>query len=204
MDHKNLEYFTKPQDLSCQQAYWNQILHEYHYVIQHCPGKTNPADPLSWRPDFEKGVKDNTQIQILFPPKSEESSSMEILLKRADTWTKAQEKSKSPHLSKPEESSSMEILPKRVDTWATLLKQSEMIESMVTKNQFCTKKFIIKGLKLKDSPWYKKDNLIHWKTLLYIPPNPQLREQIIQQNHDHPLTGHPGIRCTLLRLWHKS
>ena len=192
MDHKNLEYFTKPQDLSHQQACWNQILQEYHYVIQH-PGKTNPANPLSQRPDFEKGVKDNIQIQILSPPKSEESSSTEILSKRVDTQIKAQEKRKSPHSLKPEEFSSMEILPKRVDTQATSLKQLKMIESMVTKNQFCAKKFIVEGLKLKDSPWYKKDNLIHWKTLLYIPPNPQLREQIIQQNHDHPLTGHPGI-----------
>ena len=31
--HKNLEYFTKPQDLSYQQAHWNQILQEYHYII---------------------------------------------------------------------------------------------------------------------------------------------------------------------------
>ena len=46
-DHKNLEYFMKPQDLSHQQARWNQILQEYHYIIQHHPGKTNPADPLS-------------------------------------------------------------------------------------------------------------------------------------------------------------
>ena len=68
----------------------------------------------------------------------------------------------------------MEILPKRVDTWAMSLKQSETIELMVTKNQFHIEKFVIKGLKLKDSPWYKKDNLIHWKTLLYILPNPQL------------------------------
>ena len=100
-------------------------------------------------------------------------------------------------MSKPEKSSSTEILPERVDTWVTWLKQLETIESMVTKNQFCTKKFIVKGLKLKDSPWYKKDNLIYWKTLLYILPNPQLQEQIIQQNHDHPLARHPEIRCTL-------
>ena len=133
-DHKNLEYFTKPQDLSRRQACWNQILQEYHYVIQHRPGKTNPADPLSRRPDFEKGVKDNTQIQILSPLKSEESSSMEILPKRVDTWTKAQEKKTSLHSAKPEESSSMEILPERADTRVTSLKQSETIESMVTKN----------------------------------------------------------------------
>ena len=68
---------------------------------------------------------------------------------------------------------------------------------MVTKNQFHTEKFIVEGLKLKDSPWYKKNNLIHWKMLLYIPPNPQLQEQIIQQNHNHPLVGHPEIWCTL-------
>ena len=67
-DHKNLEYFTKPQDLSCQQAQWNQIRQEYHYIIQHWPSKTNPADPLSWRLDFEKGVKDNTQITLLPTP----------------------------------------------------------------------------------------------------------------------------------------
>ena len=196
-DHKNLEYFTKPQDLSHRQARWNQILQEYHYVIQHRPGKTNPANPLSQRPDFEKGVKDNTQIQIFSPLKSEESSSTEILPERVDTQTKAQNNKTSLHSAKPKESSSMEILPERVDTWATSLKQSETIESMVTKNQFCAEKFVVEGLKLKDSPWYKKDDLIHWKTLLYIPPNPQLREQIIQQNHDHPLAGHPGIRRTL-------
>ena len=196
-DHKNLEYFTKPQDLSHQQARWNQILQKYHYIIQHCPGKTNPADPLSWRSDFEKGVKDNTQIQILSPLKSKESSSMKILPKRVDTRTKAQGKKKSLHSLKSEESSSIEILPERVDTWAMSLKQLETIESMVTKNQFCIKKFVIEGLKLKDSTWYKKDNLIHWKIHLYILPNPQLQEQIIQQNHNHPLTGHPGIRCTL-------
>ena len=121
-DHKNLEYFTKPQDLSRRQACWNQILQEYHYVIQHHPGKTNPANPLSWRPDFEKGVKDNTQIQILSLLKSKESSLMEILPKRVDTRIKAQGKKMSLHSTKPEESSSMEILPKRVDTQATPLK----------------------------------------------------------------------------------
>ena len=99
---------------------------------------------------------------------------MEILPERVDTRTKAQGKKTSPHSVKSEESSSTEILPERVDTQVTSLKQSETIESMVTKNQFHAEKFIIEGLKLKDSPWYKKDDLIHWKTLLYILPNPQL------------------------------
>ena len=65
MDHKNLEFFHKPQDLSCCQARWQQILQEYHLVILHHSGKTNPADPLSRRPDFEKGIELDNKSQIL-------------------------------------------------------------------------------------------------------------------------------------------
>ena len=46
----------------------------------------------------------------------------------------------------------MEILPERVDTQATSLKQLETIESIVTKSQFHAEKFVVEGLKLKDSP----------------------------------------------------
>ena len=42
-------------------------MQEYHYVMEHCPGKTNPADPLSQRPDFEKGVETDNAQQILLP-----------------------------------------------------------------------------------------------------------------------------------------
>ena len=173
MDHKNIKYFIKSQDLSHWQACWNQTLQEYNYIIQHHPEKKNPADPLSWRPDFEKEVTDNTQIQIL-PllnlSKSEESSSTEIFSTRMDIWTLTIPSSL--NLSRSKESSSTEILFARVDTWTLMQKQPETVESMVMKNQFCAEKFVIEGLKLKDSPWYTKDNLIHWKTPLYIPPNP--------------------------------
>ena len=66
-DHKNLEFFCKPQDLSCCQARWQQILQEYHLVISHHSGKTNPADPLSRRPDFEKGIEFDNKSQTLLP-----------------------------------------------------------------------------------------------------------------------------------------
>ena len=66
-DHKNLEFFCKPQDLSCHQARWQQILQEYHLVISHHSGKTNSADPLSKRPDFEKGVELDNKSQTLLP-----------------------------------------------------------------------------------------------------------------------------------------
>ena len=67
-DHKNLAYFTHPQDLSWWQAQWHQLLSEYHFTIEHQPGWTNPADPLSQRPDFEKEVADNMKVTILQKP----------------------------------------------------------------------------------------------------------------------------------------
>ena len=66
-DHKNLKFFCKPQDLSHHQGQWQQILQEYHLVISHRSGKTNPADPLSKRPDFEKGVEFDNKSQTLLP-----------------------------------------------------------------------------------------------------------------------------------------
>ena len=66
-DHQNLMYFKKPQDLSRRQARWQQLLQEYHFTFIHRPGKTNPADPLSWRSDFEKGVEDDNKAKILLP-----------------------------------------------------------------------------------------------------------------------------------------
>jgi hypothetical protein len=66
-DHKNLEFFKKPQDLSWRQAQWTQLLQEYHYTITHRSGKTNPADPLSCRADFENGDNNNKQ-QTVIPP----------------------------------------------------------------------------------------------------------------------------------------
>ena len=77
---------------------------------------------------------------------------------------------------------------------AVCLSDPDSIETLVTRNQFRAESFIKKGLEDSQSPWYTKDNLIYWKTLLYIPPNPTLRERVIKENHDHPLAGHPGIR----------
>ena len=65
MDHKNLEFFWKPQDLSHCQTRWQLILQEYHLVISYHSGKTNPAYPLSRRPDCKKEIELNNKSQTL-------------------------------------------------------------------------------------------------------------------------------------------
>jgi hypothetical protein len=68
MDHANLLFFWKPQDIQPRQARWQGILSGYHFTLHHVPGKTNmKADILSRLPGFERGVN-GTKNVILLPP----------------------------------------------------------------------------------------------------------------------------------------
>lgn len=51
-DHSNLKYFMTAQALSAKQAQWASFLSEFSFDILHIPGKLNPADPGSRRPDY--------------------------------------------------------------------------------------------------------------------------------------------------------
>ena len=67
-DHKNLEYFRKPQKLNRRQARWLTELADYDFTLQHKPGRTHlKPDLLSRRADHEKGEKDNEDITFLKP-----------------------------------------------------------------------------------------------------------------------------------------
>ena len=66
MDHQNLTYFKKPQNLNRRQARWVMDLQEYDFVIKYRPGKTNTkADLLSRRAGHDKGEQDNQGVILL-------------------------------------------------------------------------------------------------------------------------------------------
>lgn len=52
-DHSNLHYFMTSQKLTPRQACWASYLGSFYFSILHTPGKLNPADPASRRPDYE-------------------------------------------------------------------------------------------------------------------------------------------------------
>jgi len=65
-DHNNLKYFKSPQKISARQACWHKFLQDYHFKLQHFPGKSNTiADLLSQRKDFEGGVNINENVTLL-------------------------------------------------------------------------------------------------------------------------------------------
>ena len=51
-DHKNLEYFMTSRILNRCQARWSMFLSEFDFKLDYFPGKRNPADGPSRRPDF--------------------------------------------------------------------------------------------------------------------------------------------------------
>lgn len=58
-DHKNLEYFRKPQRLNPRQSRWAVELSNYDFKLIHKPGKTMViGDPISRRPDHDTGDSD--------------------------------------------------------------------------------------------------------------------------------------------------
>nr|VWO98958.1 Hexose transporter [Ganoderma boninense] len=67
-DHKNLEYFRKPQRLNPRQARWVLTLQEYDFTLVHRPGRTmGKPDALSRRPDHDIGDDANGDITVLRP-----------------------------------------------------------------------------------------------------------------------------------------
>ena len=73
---------------------------------------------------------------------------------------------------------------------------STSITSRITSLQNKLERFAKEGLDKKESHWTRKDGLIKWKDLTYVPNDAKLREDVIIANHDHPIAGHPGTKRT--------
>jgi hypothetical protein len=63
-DHNNLRYFQTTKKLSPRQARWSQELSAYDFVIEHRPGKENPADGFSRRPDYDDPNMDAATLML--------------------------------------------------------------------------------------------------------------------------------------------
>ena len=66
-DHKNLTTFMSTKVLNRRQARWAELLADYDFVLIHTPGKRNPADGPSRRPDY---AENSLPIGSLIPPQA--------------------------------------------------------------------------------------------------------------------------------------
>lgn len=67
-DHRNLQYFRKPQKLNYRQARWVVTLQDYDFQLSHRPGALmTKADLLSRRADHYQGEDYNRDVVLLKP-----------------------------------------------------------------------------------------------------------------------------------------
>ena len=65
-DHKNLQYFRKPQKLNRRQAHWQTELQEYDFLLVHKLGaQMKKANLLTHCTDFQAGREDNSDVILL-------------------------------------------------------------------------------------------------------------------------------------------
>lgn len=58
-DHNNLKYFQTTKKLTERQCRWSEYLQRFDFAIQYRPGKINPADGPSRRPDYLKYIRED-------------------------------------------------------------------------------------------------------------------------------------------------
>ena len=91
-DHNNLVAFQKLKSLNGRQARWAIALSGYDFIIVHRPGKGNPADAPSRRPDYAPSLQEiNKQASMLLPTLQKKLARVEPSFhdEQASEWIKA-------------------------------------------------------------------------------------------------------------------
>ena len=168
-DHKNLLYFAQSQSLNHRQTRWSIILADYDYTLMYRPGHTNKADLLSRRCDYALKGDDTTRKRVLL-----DTSRLDF-----------------PEPASPEPASDLTLaassnaiytispdpLHISIPTHYTLADKAQADDDM--------------------SPlsWNPAHSFILHNTKIYVPES--LRTQVLNQHHDTPTAGHPGITRTV-------
>jgi hypothetical protein len=64
-DHTNLQFYRQPQKVNRRVARGINFVAEFPLELKHITGRKNRADPLSRRPDYDDGSKDNEDVVTL-------------------------------------------------------------------------------------------------------------------------------------------
>jgi hypothetical protein len=179
-DHSNLRYFMKSKNLSDRQARWAAYLTSFHFVIKHIPGRNNPADPGSRRPDFLPAGEEADSKRLMF-----EDSPRGLQLAEGQSLDTGQEleigevvTSEDPPPSEQLDTDFFFCPPSAELT--TLLRRAYEKESPAAAE--------IEGLSKIGNLWWLRGRV-------FVPPS--LRPRVLQQFHDNPLAGHLGSMKTL-------
>lgn len=202
-DHQNLQSFMKTDRLNGRQARWCMYLAPFDFAIRHQPGKRNPADGPSRRPDYTTAVGDNLALLPTLERKLAVAASPpdrrpRILANAAYGTRQARERTvfsqavtrrRARQATQQEEPYANNV---HRDLEALIREAQRTDEVCQEQRSRAADRSVPTG------HWGQSaTGLVCWQGRAYVPAQAALRAQILEAYHDDPHSGHFGTNRTL-------
>ncbi|POV98898.1 hypothetical protein PSTT_14130 [Puccinia striiformis] len=190
-DHANLIYFSRNQNLSDRQARWASYLSSFHFVIKHIPGRLNPADPATRRPDY---MPANDEKELQKPMMLKTHSGFTISGASLDEVDERIDQREVTHVcdinNEPPREEEEQDHANIIDTsfCAPSQRLKDMLKAAYEADPPDAEEEEDTVLEFRDELWWYRDRI-------FVPT--ALRAQILKTFHDEPTAGHPGSLKTL-------
>lgn len=198
-DHKNLEYFTTTKALNQRQVRWSEFLASFNFKITYRPGsKAVRPDALSRKAEDRplKTDPDDDRIKnrqrVLLPPDRFDQDALTDLLREAandeDLAAAAAE------LILPGDDKPIDDLIDQAYQRSDLAQT--MLQTIKDSEARCWPKAIRGELRIALADCVAVSGRVYYRGKLFVPPDDELKSQILYRNHSSGPAGHPGKHKT--------
>lgn len=206
-DHDTLKHFKRAKSLNARQARWTERLAAFDFEILHKPGKSNPADAPSRRPDYKPSGSEH--LNSLLPTLQNKigrgcrsNHAAREMPSSPDGPSVGQASAPDAHLSRllvMQAASSENACDSPVSSLRDLLISAQKGDAFSVK---------VRGATNPDeygSSGWQVDNqgLVRLRDAIYVPKNDALRAELLRIHHDDPFAGHYGVNKTLSSIRRK-
>ena len=209
-DHEPLTYYNSQPQLNRRQARWLNRMSGFDFTWKHIKGTTNPSDPLSRYPGFEKDPVINAaiyqRVKVLMTfthTLAPTTRSGAIFSPNLQNWIQEHqpdlqqdatlEKAKQPVKEGSTSTSGQQYLDDTdttgdplLDSWVT-----QLLKAYAKDKWFRNSKNVANLTLAPNGLWFRENN--QGKPQIVVPNDLQLRSLLLHEFHDAAYAGHPGI-----------
>lgn len=222
-DHNNLVGWSDVKQLNGRQARWAMLLACYDFIIQHRPGKTNPADAPSRRPDYaEETQKQNellptlqkklavlprehvvAAIEIWQSEQAAETASLHSILDISESMNSLMLSHSRRSVGEGETPSIPRILAIKglqdEKAYGNVSSIPDLIRVLQASDTLTQRKRrdVTSSPEVGGSWSISSQGLMLFKSKVFVPEDHAVRSELLKRYHDDPFAGHFGAGRTL-------